>query len=59
MTRDEFIRHCNDVSRFDGIKLFEIGQGGPSTSPYVIADSPSSRLQSILLVVKDNNQPRY
>lgn len=41
MTRDTFIRHCNEISKFDGVRLFDVSEGGPSRSSYVIADSPS------------------
>lgn len=42
MNRTSFIKYCNELSKIGNSRIFEISEGGPATSPYVIADSPSS-----------------
>lgn len=42
MSRDNFVSYVNEISRIGNICVFNITQSGPSTSTYVIADSPSN-----------------
>jgi len=57
MNRREFIRYCNELSSFEGFKVFEITEGGPATSPYVIADSPSSSAKYSRALEREQDNP--
>lgn len=43
MSRDDFVRYCNEISNVNGYTLFDISYSdGPVYSTYVIADNPST-----------------
>lgn len=57
MNRKEFVRYCNEISSFGENKIFEISEGGPSTSPYVIADAPSGSSKYNTAVNREMDNP--
>lgn len=57
MKREDFIRHVNSISKIGNVQLFNISESGPSTSAYVIADSPSTNSKYIKAKQRESFNP--